>query len=119
MLSPKNKWIQNLINCEPDARQIRSNKNKVIAENKMGKILFGSDKNPFDFLSDTLQPERLEKLQNAYEKKCPVCVRLETAEKTFEVSIRLLPKAVLLCAQDLSEKIQMEELLKQVILKSI
>ena len=110
MLS-KNKWIKNLIDCEPDARQLRSNKNKIIAQNKAGKILFGSDKNPFDFLTDTLQPERLEKLKNAYEKKCPACVRIEIPEKTFEISIRPLAKAILLCASDLSAKIQMEELL--------
>ena len=110
MLS-KNKWIKNLIDCEPDARQLRSNKNKIIAQNRAGKILFGSDKNPFDFLTDTLQPERLEKLKNAYEKKCPACVRIEIPEKTFEISIRPLAKAILLCASDLSAKIQMEELL--------
>ena len=100
-----------MINCESDARQIRSLKNKIIASNKDGAILFGQKKDPFDFLNETLQPERLEKLKNAYDKKCSVCVRLETPDKTFEVSVCSLSEGILLCAKDLSEKIQMENML--------
>ena len=109
----RNKWIEQLINCESDARQIRSLKNKRIADNKNGYHLFGKGNDPFSFLKDTLQPERLEKLQNAYKKKCPVTVRLETTDKTFDVSIRPLTCGILLTADDLSEKIQMEALLSE------
>ena len=62
----QNKWIKQLINSESDARQIRSLRNKRIADNKEGRLLFGKESNPFLFLNDTLQPERLEKLKNAY-----------------------------------------------------
>ncbi len=113
MMIRKNKWIEQLVNCESDARQIRNLKNKVIADNKSGRALFGCDKNPFLFLSETLQPERLEKLQNAYNKRCPVCVRLETLQKTFNVCIKPMDCGVLLTAEDLSEKIQMEALLSE------
>ena len=109
----KNKWIKQLINSESDARQIRSLHNKRIADNKNGLHLFGKESNPFLFLNDTLQPERLEKLQNAYKKKCPITVRMETPDKTFDVSIRPMISGILLIAEDLSEKIQMEALLSE------
>ena len=109
----QNKWIEQLVNSESDARQIRSLRNKRIADNKSGRTLFGNEANPFSFFKDTLQPERLEKLQNAYKKKCPITVRLETPDKTFDVSIRPLKSGILLIADDLSEKIQMEALLSE------
>ena len=111
MITNKNKWIKALIDCEDDARQIRSNKGKLIATNKFGQSLFGTNKNPFEFLEDSLQSDQLTKLKDAYEKKCSACVRLETADKTFEVSIKPLPFGTLLCAQDLSERIQIENLI--------
>jgi len=107
----RKKWIESLIDSETNAVQIRNAKNKIIASNSAGNLLFGKGKNPFDFLKDTLQIERLEKIQNAYEKHCSVNVRIETLDKTFEISLSAIHKGFVLKAVDLSEKIQMENML--------
>lgn len=109
----KSKWIDQLIACETDARQVRSMNGKIIADNKSGHALFGCGQDPFAFLKQTLQPERLEKLQDALKKRCPVSVMIETPDKTFNVFVKPMDMGILLTAEDLSEKIQMEALLSE------
>ena len=76
MFLAQKKWLENILQSESDARQIRSLSGKIVASNEQGLKIFDS-KNPFLFFADTLQPERLEKLKDAYRKKCNIDIRLE------------------------------------------
>lgn len=113
MITIKNKTLHALLEAESDARQIRSFKNKVIESNKAGKKLFSKQANPFAFLSETLQPERLEKLQNAYQKRCAITVEIETPFHVYDVTIKPLPMGVLLIAKDISDTFQFQNLIEQ------
>ncbi len=108
MLNKKNKALNTLLEAESDARQIRTYKNKVTAQNKKGAALFTVASDPFLFLKETPQPERLEKLKHAYLNHYPVSVQLETPQATWEVALKSLPKATLLTARNISDTFQFQ-----------
>ena len=111
MLKRKNTLINALLTSESDARQLRTLKGKCVNSNELGTKLFSAKADPFAFLKDTLQPEKLERLCDAYVKAQATSVRLETPLSTYEIAIRRLPHHLLLIAKDISERIQMEALL--------
>ena len=108
MLNKENKALHALLEAESDARQIRTHKNKVTAQNEKGAALFTSAADPFVFLQGTPQPERLEKLQHAYLNHYPVSVQLETPHAIWEVTLKNLPKATLLTARNISDTFQFQ-----------
>ncbi len=108
MLNQKNKALNTLLEAESDARQIRTYKNKVTAQNKKGAALFTSASDPFLFLKETPQPERLEKLKHAYLNHYPVAVQLETPHTIWEITLKCLPKATLLTARNISDTFQFQ-----------
>lgn len=112
MFLPQKKWLENILQSESDARQIRSLSGKIVASNEQGLKIFDS-KNPFLFFADTLQPERLEKLKDAYRKKCNIDIRLEMPNATYNVILRQFENGIMLIATDVSQKVQLEELMAQ------
>lgn len=56
------KFYTQILNADSDARQIRTRKNRVFATNKAGADLFGLGENPFAFLKNATEPERIQKI---------------------------------------------------------
>ena len=102
-----------LLEAEKGARQIRSHKNKVIVSNAKGKSLFGKKDNPFAFLSNTLYPDKLLKLSQAYQTATPFSIQIETPTKIYEITLRPIKKSVMIIAEDISDKIQIQNLLNE------
>ncbi len=91
---------ETLLNAEDDARQIRSFKNKVIASNQKGKTLFGTKENPFSFLNDTDDTQGVQKLIDAFCTFVPIETEIKTSENIYQISIRKIPKGLLITAKD-------------------
>ena len=113
MILSKSGWLDCLMESESDARQIRSFSGRIIASNRKADQIFANRQAPFAFFENTLQPEHLEKLIDAYIKHCPVEVQLEVPQGAFRIEVRPLPSGTLLIARDISETIQMQNLLQE------
>jgi len=102
-----------LLETEHEARQIRSHKNKIIASNSKGKALFGKKGNPFAFLSAALYPDKLLKLEQAYQTATPFSIQIETPAKVYEITLRPIKRSIMIIAEDISDKIQIQNLLDE------
>lgn len=108
MIKRRKNLLYFLLDSEQDARQIRSVRGKVIASNRMGEKLFKNNANPFSFLQDSLQPEKVEKLVLAYQQQCNIDTQIETPEQTYQISIKKVGKNILLIAKDISDSLRFE-----------
>ena len=102
-----------LLESEKEARQIRSRKNRILVSNSKGKALFGKKENPFAFLSEALYPDKLLKLKQAYQTAAPFSIEIELPSKTYQITLRPIKKFVLIIADDISEKVQIQTLLDE------
>ncbi len=89
-----------LLNAEDDARQIRSFKNKLIAGNAKGNMLFGTKENPFSFLNEAEDTQSVQKLIDAFCSFMPIETEIRTPDNVYLISIKKLPKALLITAKD-------------------
>lgn len=112
MLKFKNKALRDLLDIEKDARQIRDKKGRIVASNKKGEHLF-KQSDPFAFLKETLQQSVLEKLKDAYAKRCPIDAQIELEDKTFHIFLKRMGTDLILIAQDISDEIEMLNLIHQ------
>ncbi len=101
MFGNKTKKIyEALLNAEDDARQIRSFKNKLIAGNTKGNILFGTKENPFSFLKDAEDTQSVQKLIDAFCAFIPIETEIKTPENIYLISIKKLSNGLLITAKD-------------------
>ena len=96
------KFYTQILNADSDARQIRTRKNRVFATNKAGADLFGLGENPFAFLKNATEPERIQKLVDAYCSFVPLETEIETTTKTYRITLTNVQKHILITATDIS-----------------
>ena len=96
------KFYTQILNADSDARQIRTRKNRVFATNKTGADLFGLGENPFAFLKNATEPERIQKLVDAYCSFVPLETEIETTTKTYRITLTNVQKHILITATDIS-----------------
>ena len=96
------KFYTQILNADSDARQIRTRKNRVFATNKAGADLFGLGENPFAFLKNATEPERIQKLVDAYCSFVPLETEIETTTKTYRITLTNVQKHILITASDIS-----------------
>lgn len=96
------KFYTQILNADSDARQIRTRKNRVFATNKAGTDLFGLGENPFAFLKNATEPERIQKLVDAYCSFIPIDIEIETTTATYQIKLTNIQKNILITAKDIS-----------------
>lgn len=96
------KYYTFLLEAEDDARQIRSMNNLVIASNSKGLELFGTKENPFAFLQNALEENRVQKLIDAYCTQSPIELEIKTLHSVYNISLKKVKNNLLLVAQDVS-----------------
>lgn len=99
-MNKKQKVYESLLNAEDDARQIRSFKNKLIASNAKGTVLFGTKENPFSFLKDTTDTSQLQKLVDSFCNLIPIETEIKTSQNVYQISVKKLSDSLLIIAKD-------------------
>lgn len=102
MFSSASKFYTQILNADMTARQIRTRKNRVLATNKTGADLFGLGENPFAFLKNATEPERIQKLVDAYCSFVPIDIEIETNSATYQMTLANVQKHILITAKDVS-----------------
>ena len=104
MFKNKHKYYEELLNAEDDARQIRSYSNIPLISNKKGANFFGTEENPFLYLTNLNPSHDIKKLIDAYSKKTPFQTEIQTAEGRFLIQIKKLKTGMLLISKDISSE---------------
>lgn len=102
MFSNATKFYTQILNADSVARQIRTRKNRVLATNTAGVNLFGVGENPFAFLKNTIDPQRIQKLVDAYCSFTPIDIEIETNTATYKIVLSNVDKNLLITAIDIS-----------------
>ncbi|MBQ4472276.1 MAG: response regulator [Alphaproteobacteria bacterium] len=90
---------QELLSTLPFAAQVRSNRNKVLAQNELGTTLFGDEENPFAFLRNTSDKDTLKKLETALWQNSALSFDLPLHKEMWHVRLSPLTKAILITAE--------------------